>query len=361
MSEPEKQLTILQFDVPPGYREAERLDVYLTEKIQNATRAKVQRGIKEGQVEVNGKVQKKPSSAVQPGDKILCSLMRPPRVEVLPEPIPLDIHYEDDDVIVVNKPVGMVVHPAYGHRTGTLVHALLYHVGGAPITVEDDETDTADDTGLSTLNASPRFEGDVVLRPGIVHRLDKDTSGLMVAAKNDVAHVALSRQFMERTTRRTYEAIIWGVPSEKTGTIDAEVARDQRDRRKMAVVTNLRNVQGKRAETHYRILEHFGYTTLAEFKLETGRTHQIRVHAAHLNHPIFGDKVYGGDRIRFGLDQGQRKAFYRNLFEKLPRQALHARSLGFKHPSTGEEMDFEVERPSDMEYVIERLRAYDHA
>ena len=235
MSEPEKELTIITFDVPPVYGEAERLDVYLTGKIQNATRAKTQKGIKEGQVEVNGRVITKPSSVVQPGDSIVCSLMKAPRVEVLPEAIDLDIKYEDDDVIVINKPAGMVVHPAYGHRTGTLVHALLYHVGGSSITVEEDQSDSENeegDSGLSTLNASPRFEGDVALRPGIVHRLDKDTSGLIVAAKNDVAHVALSRQFMERTTRRRYEAIVWGVPEEESGTIDAEFARDQRDRRK---------------------------------------------------------------------------------------------------------------------------------
>jgi len=357
MSEPEKQPTEIAFNVPSGYKEAERLDVYLTGFIQNATRAKVQKGIKEGQVVVNTRVVRKPSHVVQAGDELVCTIMKAPAVEILPEDIEIDVRYEDDHLMVVNKAPGMVVHPAYGHRTGTLVHALLYHVGGGSILMDDEEDAELDpDTGLSNVNLQPRYEGDVALRPGIVHRLDKDTSGLLVVAKNDVTHVALSRQFAERSTRRKYLAIVWGTPDEDEGTLDTELARDVRDRRKMAVVAP---GKGKRAITHYKTIEKFGYTTMTQFRLETGRTHQIRVHAAHLKHPIFGDVTYGGDRIRYGKDEGQRRAFYKNLFKMLPRQALHAASLGFKHPATGKEMDFDAELPQDMQDVVERLRSFD--
>ena len=376
--EPEKVESHLFIDVPPGYREGERLDVYLTTFIQNATRAKVQGGIKDGKVTINGKVITKPSATVLCNDKIVCAILKAPPVEIVAEDIPLEIHFEDDDLIVINKPAGMVVHPAFGHRTGTLVHALLHHVGGTTLTfdseddidsdadddgdvVEDDgDNDTASETHLSSLNASPRFDGDVVLRPGIVHRLDKDTSGLLVVAKNDVTHAALARQFMNRTTRRRYQAIVWGVPTPKMGTIETELARDPRDRRKVAVVKEPSSkIKSKPAITHYEIVEAFGYCSLVEFRLETGRTHQIRVHAAHIGNPIFGDTTYGGDRVRYGKDEGQRRAFYRNLFLQLPRQALHARSLGFKHPTTGVEMDFEVEMPADMLHVASRLRTFD--
>ncbi|MDA0379349.1 MAG: RluA family pseudouridine synthase [Bacteroidetes bacterium] len=367
MTEPEKQTTLLTFTVPDGYRERERLDVYLTGFIQNATRAKVQKGIKEGLVRVNGGVASRPSQPIQPGDEIVCTLLKAPPMDILPEEIPLDIRFEDDHLLVVNKPAGMVVHPAYGHRSGTLVHALLHHVGGGPILVDtsgdadgesgvDDDGDADEETGLSTINAAPRFEGDMALRPGIIHRLDKDTSGLLVVAKHDLAHVGLSRQFAQRSTRRYYLAILWGLPEPSKGTIRTDLARDIRDRRKMAAVAE---GKGKHAVTHYEVLEPFGYTSLARFRLETGRTHQIRVHAQYIGHSIFGDPVYDGDRVRFGRDEGQRKTFYRNLFEALPRQALHAASLGFRHPVTGEELDFEAELPPDMEHVLDRLRSFD--
>lgn len=367
MSEPERQPTEFTFDVPAGYQGGERLDVYLTGFLLNATRARVQKGIKEAMVTVNGEVSKKPSRVVQAGDKIVCILMKPPPMDILPEDIPLDVRYEDEHLLVINKAAGMVVHPAFGHRTGTLVHAVLHHLGADPILVEsapdrdgteDGTEDAAEDAaeGLSTINLAPRFEGDPVLRPGIVHRLDKDTSGLLVVAKHDKAHVGLAKQFADRITRRRYEAIVWGVPDPEKGRIDTDLARDVRDRRKMATVES---GNGKHAITHYKVIEPFGYTSLVQFRLETGRTHQIRVHAAHIAHPIFGDPVYGGDRIRYGKDEGQRRTFYRNLFTMLPRQALHARSLGFKHPISGEEMDFEAELPDDMVGVINRLREVD--
>lgn len=366
MNEPDKQPTEFRFDVPAGYQGGERLDVYLTGFLLNATRARVQKGIKEGVVVVNDEVVRKPSRVVLAGDVIVCTLMKPPPMDILPEDIPLEVHFEDDHLLVINKPAGMVVHPAYGHRTGTLVHAVLHHIGAGPILADslrdrdpDDDSDEDDDSdgdGLSTVNLAPRFEGDVALRPGIVHRLDKDTSGLLVVAKHNEVHAGLARQFAERTTRRRYNAIIWGVPDPGKGTIETDLARDVRDRRKMATVEA---GKGKRAITHYQVIEPFGYTALAEFRLETGRTHQIRVHAAHIAHPILADPVYGGDRIRYGRDEGQRRAFYGNLFKALSRQALHARSLGFKHPMTGKDMDFEVDLPEDMELVLERLRKVD--
>ncbi|QXD16101.1 RluA family pseudouridine synthase [Rhodocaloribacter litoris] len=352
----EKIETILTFEVPPGYREGERLDVYLTRSIQNATRAKVQRGIREGRVTVNGRVATKASYTVQAGDVVVCRVLRPPPLVIVPEPIPLDVVYEDDDLLVVNKPAGMVVHPAYGHRTGTLVHALLHHVGGRALAVEDleDEEETDDEAvGLSLVGAAPAGPGDPALRPGIVHRLDKDTSGLMVVAKHDAAHVHLARQFERRTIRRRYLALVWGHPDPPEGRIETHLGRDPRDRKRMAVV---RPGHGKTAITNYRTLEHMAHTALVEFRLETGRTHQIRVHARHLGHPILGDPVYGGRQIRHGPDTGRRRAFFANLFTRMPRQALHAGTLGFTHPRTGAALDFTAPLPGDMQHVLDRLR-----
>ncbi len=356
MSEPEPKIeACLTFTLPPGYREGERLDRYLARSIQNATRAKVQRGIQEGRVTVNGRVVTKPSRTVQAGDVIVCRVMRPPPLVVTPEPIPLDIVYEDEDLIVVNKPAGMVVHPAYGNRTGTLVNALLYHVGGGVLSIEDldDADEEADeDVGLSLVNAAPAAPGDPSIRPGIVHRLDKDTSGLLVVARNDVAHVRLARQFEQRTIRRRYRAIVWGCPDPPEGRIETHLGRDPRDRKRMAVVPH-----GKRAVTHYRVVERLAYTSVVEFRLETGRTHQIRVHARHLGHPILGDPTYDGQRIHAGPTGGKRRAFFQNLLARMPRQALHAATLGFTHPRNGAFMDFSADLPDDMQYVLDRLRA----
>lgn len=365
MSEPEKQEIPVERDVPAGYREHERLDVYLTQFLPNATRTKVQQGIRDGRVTVNGEVIRRVSRPVQAGDHIVCVLLRPPPMEIVPEPIPLVIVYEDEHLIVVDKAAGMVVHPAYGNRTGTLVHALLHHVGAGPLSLDeaDDEADEGDeddpgdgDPGLSRVNAGPRFEGDIAVRPGIVHRLDRDTSGLMVVAKNDVAHRRLARQFAERTIRRRYEAIVWGRPEPPAGRIEAELGRDPRDRRKMTVV---RAGKGKHAVTHYETIERLGFTTHVAFRLETGRTHQIRVHARHIGHPVLGDATYGGTRIVSGPDIARRRAFFRNLFGILPRQALHARTLGFVHPATGEAMDFDSPLPADMVAALEKLRRGD--
>ena len=351
----EKQETVIEIEVPEGYRAAQRLDVYLAEKLPNATRAKVQRGIKDGHVTVNGAVQTKVSTPVVSGDRIACRLQRPPPIEARPEPIPLDVVYEDDDLLVVNKAAGMVVHPAYGNRTGTLVNALLHHVGGEAISFEDEDEEPDDeDVGLSTATAAPAYAGDVTVRPGIVHRLDKDTSGLLVVAKHDAAHAHLARQFMDRTIHRRYLAIVWGVPEPERGTVETFLGRDPRDRRRMAVVPEER---GKHAVTHYALVEPMQYTALVRFRLETGRTHQIRVHARHLGHPILGDATYDGTAVRYGPDVGKRRAFFRNLFGAMPRQALHAATLGFVHPTTGEAMSFEAPLPADMQHVLDRLRA----
>jgi 23S rRNA pseudouridine1911/1915/1917 synthase len=356
----EPQETVLEIAVPPGQAPGVRLDVYLTEKMANATRAKVQRGIRDGRVSVNGRVETRPSYGVQPGDDLECRVLRSPPIDVLPEAIPLSIVHEDDHLLVVDKPAGMVVHPAYGHRSGTLVNALLHHVGAGPVRADPDSPDEDDDeiAGLSTVGAGPRYEGDPTVRPGLVHRLDRDTTGLMVIAKNDVSHAALARQFADRTIRRRYLAIVWGVPAAAQGRMESWLGRDARDRKKVSVVPEGR---GKWAATTYERLESLQYTAVVRFRLETGRTHQIRVHAAHMGHPVFGDRTYGGDRVRYGPDTGARRAFLANLLEVLPRQALHAQTLGFRHPATGEDLDFEAAVPSDMTHVLERLRAVESA
>lgn len=351
--------TLLTIQVPAG-QTPERIDVHLTRFIQNATRTKVKAGIKEGRVSVNGQVVRKASHLVQPGDVIECRIMRPPPIEALPEDIPVDVVYEDEVLLVVDKPAGMVVHPAYGNRTGTLVNALLHHVGAGPVRFDEEEDEDADVEidGLSTRTAGPRYAGDPTIRPGLVHRLDKGTSGLLVVAKTDQAHVHLAKQFMNRTISRRYRALVWGHPDPDAGTIETQLARSPRDRKKMAVV---KPDQGKHAITHFETIERFRHFTLLQFRLETGRTHQIRVHAKHLGHPIFGDHTYDGRRIHSGLDAGSRRAFVYNLLKRLDRQALHAHTLGFRHPTTGETLHFTSELPEDFAYVVDRIRAVEGA
>ena len=355
-AEPDPVETVLTLDVPPGQSPV-RLDVYVTEKTANATRSKVQRAIKEGRVDVNGRPATKVSTPVQPGDRVVCRVMRPPPIEIAPEDIPLDVVYEDDALLVVVKPAGMVVHPAYGHRSGTLINALLHHVGGGPISGDEIDDADDDDVGLAVASAGPRYEGDPTVRPGLVHRLDKDTTGLMVVAKTDVAAARLGKQFADRTIRRRYLALVWGAP--EAGRVEGWLGRSPRDRKKMAVRPE---GEGKWAATRYEPVESFGATSLVRFGLETGRTHQIRVHAAAIGHPVFGDTTYGGDRIVYGAAEGSRKAFVGNLFKRLgPRQALHAATLGFVHPETGRPMDFEAPLPDDMAWVVDRLRTVEGA
>jgi len=323
------QETKIRLDVAPGQHDAVRLDKYITLFVQNATRTKVQEAIKAGFVLVNDK-QEKASYPVQPGDQIDITLPKPPPPEAEPEEIPLNIIYEDDDVIVVNKKAGMVVHPAFGNWTGTLVNGLLHHVGDLPEV--DDEN----------------------VRPGIVHRLDKDTSGLLVVAKNRQTHAHLSEQFARHDTKRKYWAVVWGHP-ESEGTIVGNIGRSPRDRKKMTV---LDEDAGKHAITHYRVIEFFDYLSLVEVELETGRTHQIRVHFAHIGHPVLGDQTYGGASVRFGPNTGNRKKMFEYLFKRLGRQCLHAKTLGFVHPKTGEELFFDSELPGDFKEVLGKLRQF---
>jgi 23S rRNA pseudouridine1911/1915/1917 synthase len=323
--------TIYEFKVPPGQHEAIRLDVYITQFVENATRNKVQDAIKSGYVCVNGK-HEKASYKMLPGDEIFIELPIAPPPEAVAEDLPLDIVHEDDDLLVVNKAAGMVVHPAYGNWTGTLVNGLMHHV--------EELGDRDDDAGD--------------LRPGIVHRLDKDTSGLLVVAKNDATLADLSAKFAEKDVERTYWTVVWGTPPEE-GTIEGDIGRSKHDRKLMTVLPQGR---GKHAVTHYKVLEYFDYLSLLEVRLETGRTHQIRVHLAHIGHHVFGDLTYGGTSVRFGPNTGSRKVMFHKLITDLGRQALHAKTLGFEHPSTRKMIRFESELPADLQHVLDMLREH---
>ncbi len=280
----------------------------------------------------SGKVSIKPNYKVRPGDVITVSLPEPPRdTEVVPENIPLNIVYEDQDLLVVNKPAGMVVHPAYQNWTGTLVNALAYHFQNLP--------EMAGNEG----------------RPGLVHRIDKDTSGLLVIAKTEPAMLGLAKQFFDHTIERTYVALVWGEP-DKTGTIAVNLGRSLKDRRVTAPFPE--GDYGKKAITHYKVLEELRYVSLVECKLETGRTHQIRAHMKYIGHPLFNDSTYGGDRLVKGTQFAKYKTFVQNCFKVIPRQALHAKSLGFVHPVSKKELFFESELPEDMINVIEKWRNY---
>jgi len=315
-------------EVPDGQHSEIRLDKYITSFVQNATRNKVQNAIKDGYVSVNGK-QEKASYKMQPGDKIEIRLPKPPPPEASPEKMELDIVYEDDHIIIVNKSVDMVVHPAFGNWSGTLVNGLLYHTS-ENLSRTDEET----------------------LRPGIVHRLDKNTSGLLVVAKNDVAHQKLSKQFADKTAERTYWTIVWGNPPD-SGTIEGNVGRSPKDRK---IMTVLPDGKGKIAKTHFKVIEHFDHLALLEVKLETGRTHQIRVHMQKSGFYVFGDTTYGGAVVRYGPNTGSRKQMFNNLFSKVTEQLLHAKTLGITHPATDEFMEFDSELPAEFDHVLQTLR-----
>ncbi|MFN1834764.1 RluA family pseudouridine synthase [Balneola sp. MJW-20] len=324
----ENQKTIYDHVVPEGQQEEIRLDVYITSFVENASRTKVQKAIKDGHVLVNDK-KEKASYIMQPEDMIHIELPKPPPPEAKPEEMELNIVYEDDDLIIVNKEAGMVVHPAYANWTGTLVNGLMYHVD--ELAGEDEDEN---------------------LRPGIVHRLDKDTSGLLVVAKTDHALAELSALFQEKDVERTYWAVIWGTPEEE-GTIEGNIGRSKKDRKLMAVQPEN---YGKPAVTHYKVLEYFDYLSLVEVKLETGRTHQIRVHFNHMGNPVFGDPTYGGTSVRYGPNTGSRKSMFHNLITGLGRQCLHAKTLGFVHPTTKEVVRFDSELPDDFQHVLTMLR-----
>ncbi|MGI6322934.1 MAG: RluA family pseudouridine synthase [Bacteroidales bacterium] len=320
-----------RFRVDPG-QSSIRIDKYLFSRMENTSRTRIQNAADAGNILVNNKTVK-PNYKVKPADIIQIVLPNPPReIELIPEDIPINIVYEDDDVVVVNKEAGMVVHPAYGNYRGTLVNALMWHFKDLPL--------------FST--------GD--LRPGLVHRIDKNTSGILVIAKNELALNRLSRQFYERSADRKYIAIVWGVPDPREGIITGHVGRNTRDRKIMQVFSD--GSQGKPAISHYRVIEDLGYISVVECKLETGRTHQIRVHFSHIKHPVFNDNEYGGDRILKGTTFSKYQQFVRNCFSMLPRQALHAKSLAFDHPVTGKRLFFESELPDDMQSVIDKWREY---
>ena len=309
-----------------------RIDKFLVDRLPDTSRNRIQNAANNGNILVNGK-EVKPNYKVHPGDKISVVLPYPPReIELIPEDIPLEIIYEDDDLIVINKQPGLVVHPGYGNFTGTLVNALVYHFDNLPN--KDDEH----------------------RRPGLVHRLDKNTSGVMVIAKSELALTKLSKYFFDRTIERTYHALVWGDFDEDEGIIEGHIGRSYKNRKLMQVFPE--GEYGKHALTRYKVLERFGYVTLVECKLETGRTHQIRVHFSHIGHPLFNDEDYGGNAILRGTTFTKYKQYIQNCFKILPRQALHAKTLGFVHPVTGKTMHFDSELPEDFAELIEKWRNY---
>ncbi|MEG1634885.1 MAG: RluA family pseudouridine synthase [Rikenellaceae bacterium] len=309
-----------------------RIDKFLTTRLENTARNRIQNAADSNSILVNGKAVKS-SYRVKPLDKISIVMPYPLRtIEIIPQNIPLNIVYEDPYLIVVNKEAGMVVHPGHGNYDGTLVNALTYHLKDSPMLSDSD------------------------MRAGLVHRIDKNTSGLLVVAKDQYTHAALAKQFFDHTIDRKYIALVWGTFTENEGTIRGNLARSTKDRLRMAVFSD--PLIGKHAVTHYKVLERFDYVTLVECKLETGRTHQIRVHMEHEGHPLFGDERYGGDKIIKGTTFSKYRQFVENCFKIMPRQALHAKSLGFIHPITKEHMIFESELTADFTEVIERWRTY---
>lgn len=309
-----------------------RIDKYLTMHIVGISRTRIQQAAEANCILVNN-VAVKANYKIKPNDTISLVLGYPKHeFEIIPEDLPLDVIFEDEDLMVINKAPGMVVHPGFGNFEGTVANAVAYRL-------KDIECFDSSD-----------------FRPGIVHRIDKDTSGLMVVAKNKKAKVNLADQFFEKTTKRKYVALVWGTVKEDEGTIETYIGRNIRDRLQMAVVES--ENEGKHAITHYKVLERIGYVTLVECVLETGRTHQIRVHMKHIGHPLFNDARYGGDQILKGQNFSKYKQFVQNCFNVCPRQALHAKILGFKHPRTGEEMFFESELADDMTQLIGRWKNY---
>jgi 23S rRNA pseudouridine1911/1915/1917 synthase len=320
-----------RFRIDPG-QSLIRIDKYLFARMENVSRTRIQEAANAGNILVNNNPVR-PNYRVKPNDLVQILLPNPPReVELIPENIAINIVYEDGDVVVVNKKPGMVVHPAYGNFTGTLVNALMWHFRDLPLFKTGE------------------------LRPGLVHRIDKDTSGILVIAKNEYALNRLSRQFYERSTDRKYIALIWGVPDPGEGTITGHVGRNIRDRKIMQVFPD--GSHGKHAVTHYRVIEDLGYVSVVECKLETGRTHQIRVHLSFFRHPVFNDEDYGGNKILRGTTFSKYQQFVKNCFSILPRQALHAKSLAFNHPVSGKRLFFDSELPPDMYQVIEKWRNY---
>ena len=309
-----------------------RIDKFLVHKLEALSRTKIQDAAFAGNILVND-IAVKPNYKVKPNDIVSIVLPHPPfELELVPQDLPLNVVHEDEDLIVVNKEAGMVVHPGHGNWDGTLVNALMHRLKDAPL-FKAGET-----------------------RPGLVHRIDKNTSGILVVAKTDLALNHLAKQFYNHSTSRRYIALVWGSFSEEEGTIEGNIGRNPKNRLQQMVFPD--GDEGKRAVTHYKVLEHLGYVTLVECRLETGRTHQIRVHMQHIGHPIFNDERYGGDKILKGTTFTKYKQFVQNCFKEMPRHGLHAKSLGFMHPRTGEEVKFNSDLPSDLQTVIDKWRVY---
>jgi len=320
-----------KFIVDKG-QEVVRIDKYLLDRMPNTSRNKIQVAARNGNVVVNG-IKVKQNYKVKPRDEVAIVLPYPMReIELIPQNIPLDVIFEDEDLVVINKTANMVVHPGYGNYSGTLVNALIYHFNNL--------------SGKNQVNN---------LRPGLVHRIDKHTTGLLVIAKNDDALTHLEQQFYDRTTERKYLALVWG-DIEKDGTVDANLGRSPKNRKVMTVFQDPN--EGKRAITHYKVIQRFGYVTLIECKLETGRTHQIRVHMKHLGHPLFHDLEYGGDSILKGTTSSSYIKFIENCFSEIEGQALHAKSLGFLHPKTFKFMHFESDLPIGFKKIIDKWSTY---
>jgi 23S rRNA pseudouridine1911/1915/1917 synthase len=329
-AEPEKRV-FLDFQVDRG-QEPLRIDKFLMVRLSGFTRNKIQQALDDELITINGQAVKA-NYKVRPGDHLIAYTFRAPEsTEILPEDIPLDVVYEDDDLMVINKPANMVVHPGHGNYSGTVVNALSFY--------------------LQKQNG----ESSALPRIGLVHRIDKDTTGLLVIGKTEQAMNHLAEQFKKHTVRREYVALVWGDVEEQEGTVDTYIGRHQRLRKIFAVYEE--GEGGKHAVTHYRVLERMHYVTLVECRLETGRTHQIRVHMKHIGHTLFNDHTYGGDRILKGTVYARYRQFVENCFDMLPRQALHAKTLGFRHPRTGQDMFFDSPVPDDFQRVIERWRAY---
>ncbi len=333
-----------------------RIDKFMSAHLEDTSRHRIQCAIKEGYVKVGDKTAKA-NLLVRPGDIIRFVMpYRRRGVDIVPQDIPLDIVYEDDDVLVVNKPAGMVVHPGHGHFDGTLVNALLFHFSSASVQKAPSSASLRDPFRENATEGDSASSADPEKAGILVHRIDKDTSGLLLVAKNDEAQLKLAKQFFNHTTERCYHAIVWGDIKEAEGTIDKNIARDPNDRLRFRVSNDPE--EGKHAVTHYRVLERFGFVTLVECRLETGRTHQIRVHMASIGHPLFNDERYGGAEIRKGTIYSKYRQFIRNCFEICPRQALHAKTLGFEHPVTRKWLQFDSTIPEDMTALLEKWRKY---
>ncbi|MCY4418967.1 MAG: RluA family pseudouridine synthase [Cytophagales bacterium] len=340
--------TSLRFSVDPG-QEPLRLDKFLVQRIKQTTRNRIQRSILEGRVQVNGKAIFSSSKKIQGGDFIHLELPSPIHKDPFspkPQNIPIEVVYEDDSVLVVNKEAGMVVHPAHGHWEGTLLNAVAHHLGY-------DQDDAHADSGI--------LAEDSLYRLGLVHRIDKDTSGLLVIAKTRRAQLSLNEQWTSQKVFRKYLALVWGVPDPAEGSLTKSMGRDPRNRQKMTTFGESEG--GKKACTHYRILKNFHYTCLVECRLETGRTHQVRVHMEDFGHPIFGDPVYGGASVQLERESpraklGEYRAFVRSCLYLLPRQALHAESLAFRHPETGQPCEFFSSPPRDMQEVLDKWEEF---